>query len=89
MSIDFADTLFQAIANRAELPEFDGARTLDEAYRLQHDVTRRRASGEIHSHVRCPQSKNLQAVDAWRFFLKQRLNACNRRGRAGGVHQPG
>ena len=47
MSTDFADTLFQAIANRAELPEFDGGRTLEEAYRLQHEVTRRRASGGI------------------------------------------
>ena len=28
MSTDFADTLFQAIANRAELPEFDGARAV-------------------------------------------------------------
>ena len=28
MSTDFVDTLFQAIANRAELPEFDGARAV-------------------------------------------------------------
>ena len=39
MSTEFPDALADAIANRDVLPEFEGERSLYEAYRLQHEVT--------------------------------------------------
>lgn len=66
MSPGFADALATAIASHAPLPAFARELTLDDAYRLQHEVTRARtggATGGIKAGVTAPPMQSFLGID--------------------------
>lgn len=63
MSTDLSQALADAIASHAELPEFEGEFSLDEAYRLQSAVALGRASGGIKAGVTAPALQRFFEID--------------------------
>ena len=66
MSSKFSDELAAAIASHAALPAFEIERSLDDSYRLQHDVTRARtqgAVGGVKAGVTAPGMQGLLKLD--------------------------
>lgn len=63
MSTDFSHALAHAIASHAELPEFEGELSLDEAYRVQASVVKPRAIGGIKAGVTATALQRFLKID--------------------------